>query len=132
VTWSIIARDEQTGRIGIIVASNFFSISAARAWVVHWAISAAVSRVYETFGGCKAGALAAAANCVAQCGYESRDGSNCETNKQINPPATTPVVLAIQSPSAGVRPALKYWPISRRAAAAARPITIMTDCRRER
>src|SRR5918999_475687 len=28
MTWSIIARDEQTGRVGIIVASKFFAVGA--------------------------------------------------------------------------------------------------------
>jgi hypothetical protein len=62
-------------------------------------------------------------------GYE-RDGSSHATNRPVNPPATIPMELPIQSASAGVRPALKCWPISKRAAAAARPIAILTDCRR--
>src|ERR671922_1521606 len=66
---------------------------------------------------------------VSQCGCQSRDCRCRATRKPQNAPATTPVVLAIQSPSPGARPGLNDWPISKRAAAAARPIAIVMDCR---
>jgi uncharacterized Ntn-hydrolase superfamily protein len=36
MTWSIIARDEQTGRIGIAVATKFFAVGAMVPHIRTW------------------------------------------------------------------------------------------------
>jgi uncharacterized Ntn-hydrolase superfamily protein len=106
VTWSIIARDEPTGRVGIVVATRFFAVGAmvphVRTGVGAVATQAFINPLYGPQGLAliEGGLSAEETACIDWCGHAIRPNFSIAGNMLAGPAVLADTIAAYEAESA--------------------------------